>query len=53
MTSPSSTLRKAADLQERIEQLQQELDALLQQTGAAADDAARRFGRADLPIEGR
>jgi hypothetical protein len=37
MTPPSSTLRKAADLQERIEQLQQELDALLQQTGEAAD----------------
>jgi hypothetical protein len=39
MTPSSSTLRKAADLQERLEQLQQELDALLQQT---ADDAAHR-----------
>ena len=42
MTPSSSTLRKAADLQERIEQLQHELDALLQQTGEAAGDAARR-----------
>jgi hypothetical protein len=42
MTPPSSTLRQAADLQERIEQLQHELDALLQQTGEAADDATRR-----------
>jgi hypothetical protein len=42
MTLSSSTLRKAADLQERIEQLQQELDALLQQTGEAADGAPRR-----------
>jgi prefoldin subunit 5 len=42
MTPPSSTLRKAAELQERIEQLQQELDALFQQTNEAADDAARR-----------
>jgi hypothetical protein len=43
MTPSSSTLRQAADLQERIEQLQHELDALLQQTGeAAAADAARR-----------
>ena len=42
MTPSSSTLRKAADLQERIEQLQQELDALLQQTGEAAADVACR-----------
>ena len=42
MTPSSSTLRKAADLQERIEQLQQELDALLQQTDEAAEGAARR-----------
>ena len=42
MTPPSSTLRKAADLQERIERLQQELDALLKTGEAAADDAARR-----------
>jgi hypothetical protein len=42
MTPSSSTLRKAADLQERIEQLQQELDALFEQTAEAADDAARR-----------
>ena len=42
MTPSSSTLRQAADLQERIEQLQQELDALFQQTGEAAIDAARR-----------
>ena len=42
MTPSSSTLRKAADLQERIEQLQRELDALLQQTDEAAGDAARR-----------
>jgi hypothetical protein len=32
-------LRKAADLQDRIEQLQQELDALFQQTVEAADGA--------------
>jgi hypothetical protein len=38
----SSTLHKAADLQERIEQLQQELDALFQQTGEAAGGAAHR-----------
>ena len=42
MTPPSSTLRKAAELQERIERLQQELEALLQQTDQATDDAARR-----------
>ena len=42
MTPSSSTLRKAAELQERIERLQQELDALLQQTDQATDDAARR-----------
>ena len=42
MTPSSSTLRKAANLQERIEQLQQQLDALLQQTGEAADGATRR-----------
>jgi uncharacterized membrane protein len=42
MTPPSSTLRKAADLQERIEQLQHELDALLQQTAEAADGAPGR-----------
>jgi hypothetical protein len=35
-------LRKAAELQERIEQLQQELEALFQQTDEAADDATRR-----------
>jgi hypothetical protein len=35
-------LRKAADLQERIEQLQQELDALLQQTAEAGDGATTR-----------
>jgi hypothetical protein len=39
VTPSSSTLRKAADLQERIEQLQQELDALFQQTVEAADGA--------------
>ena len=39
MVSPSSsTLRQAADIQERIECLQQELDALLQ-GGKAADSA--------------
>jgi hypothetical protein len=42
MTPSSSTLRKAADLQERIEQLQQELDALFQQTDQAVGDGARR-----------
>jgi hypothetical protein len=42
MTPSSSTLRQAADLQERIEQLQQELDALFQHTGETADGAARR-----------
>jgi hypothetical protein len=42
MVTPSaSTLRKAADLQERVERLQQELDALLQ-TGEAADGATGR-----------
>ncbi|MBV8399807.1 MAG: hypothetical protein JOZ17_13865 [Acetobacteraceae bacterium] len=35
-------MRKAADLQERIEQLQQELDALLQQTNEAAEGAPGR-----------
>jgi hypothetical protein len=38
MTPSSSTLRKAADLQERIERLQQALDALLK-TGEAAGSA--------------
>ena len=38
MSPSSSTLRQAADLQERIERLQQELDALLQ-GGKAADGA--------------
>jgi hypothetical protein len=42
MTPPSSTLRKAADLQERIEQLQHELDALLQPTGEVVDGAPGR-----------
>jgi hypothetical protein len=42
MTPSSSTLRKAADLQERLEQLQQELDALLQQTAEVADAATRQ-----------
>jgi hypothetical protein len=42
MTPPSSTLRKAAELQERIEQLQQALGALLQQTAEAAEGATRR-----------
>jgi hypothetical protein len=42
MTPSSSTLRQAAELQERLEQLQQELDALLQQTGEAADGAPGR-----------
>jgi hypothetical protein len=37
----SSTLRQAADLQERIERLQHELDALLK-TGEAAEGATRR-----------
>ncbi|MBV8899280.1 MAG: hypothetical protein JOY92_04105 [Verrucomicrobia bacterium] len=41
MTPSSSTLRRAADLQERIERLQQELDALLQ-AGEAADGASNR-----------
>jgi hypothetical protein len=36
MTPSSSTLRQAADLQERIERLQQELDALLQQAAEGA-----------------
>ena len=35
MSPSSSTLRQAADVQERIERLQQELDALLQGTKAA------------------
>jgi hypothetical protein len=43
-------LRKAADLQERIEQLQQELDALLQQTGEAADGAPARPGGQKQPV---
>jgi hypothetical protein len=38
MTTSSSTWRKAADLQERIERLQQALDALLK-TGEAAGSA--------------
>jgi hypothetical protein len=38
MSPSSSTLRQAADIQERIERLQQELDALLQ-GGKAADGA--------------
>ena len=42
MTPSSATLRKAAELQERIEQLQQELDALLQQTGEVAEGTAHR-----------
>jgi hypothetical protein len=42
MTPPSSTLRKAADLQERIEQLQHELDALLQPTGEVVEGAPGR-----------
>jgi hypothetical protein len=42
MTPSSSTLRQAADLQERIEQLQQELDALFQQTSEVADGAPTR-----------
>ena len=42
MTPSSSTLRQAADLQERIEQLQQELDALFQQTGEVAGGAPTR-----------
>ena len=50
MTPPSSTLRKAADLQERIEQLQQELDALLQQADETADDAARRPAGQKQPV---
>ena len=49
MTPSSSTLRKAADLQERIEQLQHELDALLRQTGEAADGATRRPERQKQP----
>jgi hypothetical protein len=50
MTPSSSTLRKAADLQERLEQLQQELDALLQQPGEATGDAARRPGGQQQPV---
>lgn len=40
MSISSSTLRRAADLQERIERLQQELDTLLQ-AGEAAKSAPR------------
>jgi hypothetical protein len=42
MTPSSSTLRQAAELQERIEQLQQELDALFQQTSEVAEGAPTR-----------
>jgi hypothetical protein len=42
-------LRKAADLQERIEQLQQELDALLQ-TGEAVAGAAGRPDGQEQPV---
>jgi hypothetical protein len=42
MTPSSSTLRQAADLQERIEQLQQALDALFQQTSEVAEGAPTR-----------
>ena len=49
MTPSSSTLRKAADLQERIERLQQELDALLQ-TGEAAHGEAGRPETRKQPV---
>jgi hypothetical protein len=49
MTPPSSTWRRAAELQERIERLQQELDALLQ-TGEAADGAAGRPDSQTPPV---
>ena len=50
MTPSSSTLRKAADLQERIEQLQQGLDALLQQTDEAAGGAPTRPEGQQRPV---
>jgi TolA-binding protein len=53
MTPSSSTLRQAADLQERIEQLQQELDALFQQTGEAADNVTRRPEGQKQPVTPR
>jgi len=50
MVKPSSsTLRQAADLQERIERLQQELDALLE-TGEVADGASRRQEDRKQPV---
>ena len=50
MIPSSSTLRKAADLQERIERLQQELDALLQ-TGESGEGtpAQPRHERSTAP----
>jgi hypothetical protein len=50
MTPSSSTLRKAADLQERIEQLQQELGALLQQTAEVAEGAPGRPETQKQPV---
>jgi hypothetical protein len=50
MMPSSSTLRRAADLQERIEQLQQELDALFQQTGEVADGAPGRPESQKRPV---
>lgn len=50
MVRPSSSaLRQAADLQERIERLQQELDALLE-TGEAVDGAAGRPAGQEQPV---
>ena len=49
MRPSSSTFRQAADIQERIERLQQELDALLQ-TGEAADGASRRQEDQKQPV---
>jgi hypothetical protein len=49
VTPSSATLRRAADLQERIERLQQELDALLQ-TGEAADGASDRQEDQKQPV---
>jgi hypothetical protein len=55
----SSTLRKAAEIQERIERLQTELDSLLQGDGGGNStplsrlSTARGYGRKLAPIVGR
>jgi hypothetical protein len=49
VTPSSSTLRKAAELQERIERLQQELDALLK-TGEIADGTPGRPDSQKQPV---